>query len=371
MKWPKIRRKFRLGLAEGISKLKLTMEKIDSASVIHIPIEISAKELHARITQQPQLNFIHIDHSDAGQKATDNIINLARRDPETKHKLVIMANAGFHLYTLREGVSSMVRHRRIPTLWRNAIAGEVSVDENLIFSKLDSPETCTGDPRLLVVFSSIAGEMYSPSLMRHFEQNFASIRKFIPNNTYILRIVDFGSVVGSFYLNSISLPENEKNIHNLISKTATKLSISNENITLYGGSKGGTAAAFYALRHGWRGVAADPILSDEYYIKKYNDSHFTVGTFASSKQQRFSEVLQNVHPAAQLSLICSTRSEQFPYIQAAMINDFSDRFLILNSENPQIRSHPDVGRNTIPHALSQINMHLAGISIPKGYHTVW
>ncbi|WP_323716141.1 XcbB/CpsF family capsular polysaccharide biosynthesis protein [Paracoccus aminovorans] len=346
------------------------MEKIDSASVIHVPLDIPVDELRDRIASLPRLNFIHVDHAAASRTQTDSIITLARQDPALKEKLVMMANAGFHLYTLREGVSSMVRHRRIPTLWRLAIAGEVAVDSNTIFSKLEAAPG-GGEPRLLVVFSSIAGVMYTPSLMRHFEQNFASIGKYVPKNTHIMRIADFGGVVGSFYLNSRALPDNEDHISSRIEDAAAGLGVARDNIVLYGGSKGGTAAAFYAMRHGWRGVAADPILSDEHYLRKYRDLHFTEGTFAATKQERFAELVGQVHPEARLSVICSTRSPQFPYIDETLIGRFRDRFLFLNSENPEIRAHPDVGRLTIPHALAQINQHLAGLAVPGGYHTIW
>ncbi len=350
------------------------MEKIDSASVIHVPVDIPIDELRGRLAAQPRLNFLHFDHAKASRNANDNVITLARQDPALREKLVMVANAGFHLYTLREGVSSMVRHRRIPTLWRMAIAGEVAVDRNNIFSTLlpapnNTPEG--GAPKLLVVFSSIAGVMYTPSLMRHFEQNFASIGKYIPKNTHILRIADFGGVVGSFYLNSLALPQNEAHIRARIEDAAAQLGVARDGIVLYGGSKGGTAAAFYAMRHGWRAVAADPILSDEHYVRKYRDLHFTEGTFAATKQARFAELVQQVHPEAQVSVICSTRSPQFPYIDETLIGRFRDRFTFLNSENPEIRAHPDVGRLTIPHALSQINMHLAGLVLPGGFHTIW
>ena len=305
-----------------------------------------------------------------GQKEGDNFINLSRRDAALKAKLVLMANAGFHLYALRDGESSFVRHRRIRTLWNSVISGEIASDANGIFYKLERA-TGAGEPRLLVLFSSIAVNTYGASLTRHFEQNFASISKYLPKNTHILRIVDFGSVVGSFYLNSLSLPENERNIHARIEKAAETLGVSQQNIVLYGTSKGGTAASFYSMRYGWRGVSVDPILSDEYYVKTYWDSHFTVGTFAQTKQQRFSELLENVHPDAKLSVICSTRSPQISYIEPMLIDRFKDRFLFLNSENTGIKNHPDVGRETIPHALSQINMHLAGLDIPGGFQTVW
>ncbi len=346
------------------------MEKIDTQSAIHIPISIPMDELQERLSLLPRLNFVHIEHSSEAQKSTDSVITLARKDSSIKDKLVLLANAGFHLYVVRDGVSSMVRHRRIPTLWKMSTDGELSVDSNGLFSRVESASSA-GEPRLLVVFSSIASKMYTPSLMRHFEQNFSTIGKYVPSNTHILRIADFGSVVGSFYLNSISLPENENNIYEHICATAAKLGVTHENIVLYGTSKGGTAATFYSMRHGWRGVAVDPILSDEHYIRTYNDSHFTIGTFLESKQKRFAELVNSVHPEARMSVICSTRSPQFSYIDETLIKPFSDRFVFLNSENTEIKNHPDVGPKTLPHMLSQLNQHLAGLDVSGIFQTVW
>ena len=368
--WPRNKHLLRLALAEGISRARLIMEKIDSASCIHIDLALPVEELRARIAALPRLNFIHVDSAPHDKVDGESIITLARKDPATKEKLVEMANAGFHLYVLRDGVSSMVHHRRIRTLWRNVISGEIAVDGNDIFYKLEAASG-VGEPRLLVVFSAIAATMYTPSLMRHFEQNFATIGKYVPKNTHILRIADFGGVVGSFYLNSNALPRNEEYIHDRIAAIAAKLGVASENILLYGNSKGGTAAAFYAMRHGWRGVAVDPILSDEHYIKNHRDLHFTEGTFPATKQARFAELVQAVHPEVRLSVICSSRSPQFPYIDETLISRFRDRFLFLNSENAEIRTHPDVGRQTLPHTLAQINRHLAGFDAQGGFHTIW
>ena len=347
------------------------MEKIDTSSKIHVSAEIPEAELRHQIAALPRLNFIHVDHTKQSQSPQDNIITLARRDPALKAKLVLMANAGFHLYVLRDGVSSMVHHRRIPTLWRQVVVGEVTVDKNGVFSKLTPALDASDAPRLLVVFSAVAATMYTPSLMRHFEQNFATIAKYVTRNTHILRIVDLGGVLGSFYLNSNTLPDNERNIQARIAETAAQLGVNTENIVLYGTSKGGTAAAFHALQRGWRGVAVDPIVSDEHYVKKHRDLHFTLGTFPVPKQQRFTELADNVHPDARLSVICSSRSPQYPYITDKLIQPFRDRFLFLNSENPEIRIHPDVGPKTLPHTLSQLNLYLAGLEAPTGLWTVY
>ena len=368
--WPTAQRYLRLGIAESISRVRSFMEKLDSASCIHVDLALPFEELQARIAALPKLNFVHVDHSAVSSDSADSLISLARKDAATKEKLVLLVNAGFHLYVVREGVSSMVRHRRIRTLWRDVIEGSILVDQNDIFHTL-TPAEGAGEPRLLVVFSAVAATMYAPSLMRHFERNFATIGKYVPRNTHILRIADMGGVVGAFYLNSNALPQNEENIWARIEATARRLGVKQENIVLYGASKGGTAATFYALQHGVRGVAVDPILSDEHYEKVCQDLHFTKGTFPASKQARFSALAQSVHPQARLSLICSSRSPQFPYIEELMIQRFRDRFLFLNSENPAIKKHPDVGPQTIPHTLAQVNLHLAGVDAPGGLHIIW
>lgn len=354
-----------------ISRAQEAVTTFDSRVSVKIDLSEPIETLRALLETRPALDFLHVDHSAVAQDGTTSIINLARQNPETKAKLVLLANAGFHLYVLREGVSSMVRHRRIRRLWREVLNGTVQVDENEIFHTLE-PATGAGEPRLLVVFSSIAAKMYTPSLMRHFEKNFSSLPKYVPQNTHVLRIVDFGAVVGSFYLNSLALPQNETHIWARIAATAEALKVDRRNIVLYGASKGGTAAAFYALRHGLRAVAVDPILSDDHYIKVYRDLHFTQGTFAAPKEARFAALLRDeLHPEAALSVICSRRSPQFAYIEPMLIKPYASRFLFLDSDNPGIEKHPDVGPKTVSHMLSQLNLHLAGLPPPTGLHTVW
>lgn len=356
-------------LSEKDSVVKGSKKRLDTDSCIYTSVDISAEALRARIEATPRLNFIHFNNGDAAT-ASDSIITLSRKNPAIKETLIVAANAGFHLYAHRDNQSSMVRHRRIASLWKNIASGEKLRNENGIFYTVETAMGA-GEPRLLVIFSSIAAKMYMPSLMRHFEHNFSSIRKYVPVNTHILRIADMGGVVGSFYLNSNALPSNEDNIRQRIESTAADLGVSKDAIVVYGASKGGTAAVFYALRFGWRGVAVDPILSDAHYVEKYKDLHFTIGTFPATKQERFADLVQSPHPDAKLSVVCSSRSPQFPYIRETLIDQFQDKFLFLNSENAGIRSHPDVGRKTIPHALSQINLHLAGLELPAGMHTVW
>jgi hypothetical protein len=348
------------------------MEKINTKSCIHISLDDPLKTIKNRVLALDKLNFIHVDHAgrQTHTKQANNIISIAGNDADAKAKLTFLANQGFHVYMVRNETSSMVHHRRIRTLWRDVVAKEITVDENNIFY-VTYPPPLTVSPKLLVIFSSIAATMYTPSLQRHFEKNFATIAKYVPQNTHILRIADMGAVVGSFYLNSKSLPNNEAHVAAVIAREAKRLGISNKDVVLYGSSKGGTAAVFYALKYGYQAVAVDPILSDEHYVQEHGDLHFTLDTFEQPKEARFAELVENVHDDTELSVICSTRSPQYPYINETLISRFADRFVFLNSENENIKIHPDVGPKTIPHTLSQLNARLAGVPLGAGLKTVY
>ena len=347
------------------------MDKLNTDACIYISLDDPLETIKEQVLARKKLNFIHVDHAgrESQNKHPTSIISISRDDAESKEKLVFLANHGFHLYVVRDGTSSMVHHRRIKTLWRNVVAKEILVDENNVFYTRQEAQVNSA-PKLLVIFSAIAAKMYTPSLYRHFEKNFASIAKYIPENTHILRIADMGGVVGSFYLNSKSLPKKEDHIAALIAREVERLGISKQDVVLYGTSKGGSAATFYGLKHGYQAVAVDPILSDEHYVNVYRDTHFTLDTTEETKEARFAKLLEDIHPEAQLSVICSTRSPQYPYIDAALISRFSERFVFLNSENKAIKNHPDVGPKTIPHVLSQINARLAGVSLGAGLKTV-
>lgn len=335
----------------------MALDRINTQYAHFLDITTTADTLTDLLIACPTLNFIHINHEDY---ADVNLIGIVRKNPAFKPLLVALANHGFHLYVLRDGVSSFVRHRRIATLWKVVTSGDVQCNKNNMFYKVNSPVDHQVQ-KLVVVFSSIGSVMYTSSLNRHFEQNFKSISKYIPENTAVLRIADMGGVVGSFYLNSHALPDHESHVSALIAQVTRDLGLTNDDVVLYGTSKGGTAATYYSLKDGYSAVAVDPILSDEHYVTTFQDSHFTLGTFPHTKQEKFSQMIQTVHADADLSVVCSQRSPQFPVIEETLINPFRNRFTFFNAQNPKIKDHPDVGPFTLPYTLAQITAKLANL----------
>lgn len=299
-------------------------------------------------------NYFMVDHS--AYPSCDNLLHVSRKDPGAKELVVALANAGFSLYKSEEHVSKFVRNSEIANFWHRVKEGDFLTSDGLVY-QVDLPAN-PAVSKLLVVFSSIGEDIFMSSLMRMFTFNFKSIAKYIPADAAVLRIADIGSVVGSFYLNNNSDRTFGDRVTALIHKVSDDLRVSAENVTLYGASKGGTAALYHGVTGGFNAVVVDPIVSDEYYERVFADSHFTQGTFPETKQQTFSRILESDRLLKQkISIIYSARSPQYSYIGSIVRESKLGRqFNYLNSLNPLINDHPDVGVQTVNIAVMLINM---------------
>lgn len=328
--------------------------------------------LSSDLLSRPALEFIHISHKE-NLAASENLLHIARKNDPLRHVVAELSNHGFYLYALRDGVSSYVRHGRIPTLWNKVVNKTYDIDRNgLVYSFAPAPLK-SSEPKLLVVFSSIAASMYNASLNRYFEQNFKSINKYVPEDTAVLRIADIGGVLGAFYLNTNYLPRNEQNVQELIGEILKRHGIDRSRTTFYGVSKGGTGALYHAILGGYNATVVDPIVSDDHYVDKYNDLHFTRWVHAQRKQDRFRELAQlrdAGREPSRLAVVYSRRSPQYPYINEIVGGGFGDIVSFFDSDNPRIKKHPDVGPATINSTVMLINMTLYGLDLPQGRRTI-
>ena len=318
-----------------------------------------------------ELQFVHVDHSGAGQPG-QNFIEIARRDAQAKDIVVALANRGFMAYALREGTTSFVHYKRLPTLWNKVKDGDCEVDQNGLIYSFEKALNDHPVKHLLVVFSSMAATIYTASMMRHFEQNFSTAQKYMPAGTAVLRIADLGGVVGGWYMNTHALPDNEAHVRALIERIIDRAGISREDVVFYGASKGASAALYHGLQGKYRVVAVDPILADEHYVKMHRDSHFTIGVFPKDKLDKFRELSAAIDPEsiAPTVIICSQRSPQFPYITSVLGKAFNDRIAFFNSLHPDIKVHPDVSPKTLNVAVMAMNMLFYGMPMPGGMHVV-
>lgn len=335
-----------------------------SSFVLNINADVSNEELD-ELLASGLYKYIHIDHSELTLNQ-ENIINLARRHPEVRNKLISLTNNGFLTYVLRDGVSSLVKISELQKLWIPLKEKKYSIsDKGIVYEYVNSEHNI--DKKLLVIFSQIPLDPHSSSLNRYFSRSFSTLEKYVGKNVSILRIADIGGITGAFYLNTIGLPNNENNIQLLIKKIAADNNIAEENIVLYGASKGGTAAMYHGLSCKLKVVAVDPIFDDEFYLSEHDDLHMINGIFPDTKKNKFRILLnEKINHLPDIKVITSKNSEQFSYIED-FLRPIIPKITLLNCINPMIKKHPDVGPYTIHATTALINASLINLPIIPTY----
>ncbi|UWX04700.1 hypothetical protein H1235_08785 [Pseudoxanthomonas sp. NC8] len=123
-------------------------------------------------------------------------------------------------------------------------------------------------------------------------------------------------MVGAFYTDTLAQPDNEARVSALIGKVMADIGVDSRHTVLYGTSKGASGALLHSLRTGLKAVCVEPILhADDYYVRRYRDSHFTCGMFPRDKRELFAAHLAADGPEAERVVIYSSHSPQLPYIR--------------------------------------------------------
>lgn len=350
-----------------------------SKAVLSITREQPISELEILLKDDDcPVRFIHVDHGAEHIGATTNMVKMARWNDQDRELITTLANNGFYTYMVKDNATRFVNEKSLDRLWVSLVSKEfVRHPNGIVYSFTNA--TAATPKRLLVVFSSISGNINTPSLMRYFEQNFKSLQKFIPADTAVLRIADLGGVVGAFYMNTTHLPKNVENIQQVIQEVSRHQGIGHDSVVLYGASKGGTGALLHAIEGDYRCVAVDPIVDDEYYIEHLNDAHFTKnGVFAETKRQVFGRAMGKISSlpevsattSVKLSIICSRNSPQYKYISSTLIDNANSRMSFYDSRNPAITDHPLVGAKTVNMATTLMNLHLYSLPVTAGLYTI-
>jgi len=347
---------------------------------VHLDLVEDLSSLVDRTTAlDPTTSYVHVNH-DLSAKPGDSLISISRRDPAAKKLISHLAMNGFYLYRITDEGSRFVRDHAIGTLWHRIKEGDFSLNDDGLVYSFTPPLVKSEFMRILVVFSSMSTSIYNPSMMRYFEQNLRSAQKHVPANTAILRIADIGGIVGAFYLNTFRNPDNTTRIRRLISDVAISNNVSLNDIVLYGASKGGTGAFYHGVTGGFKCVAVDPVLSDDYYISKYQDSHFTTdGVFLERKQDVFKGVVENAvnadsrtsANATKTAVIYSERSPQYSAIEEIAAKRLQDRAAFFNCINPEINDHPDVSPKSLNTAAMLMNMFFYDMDVSPGVRRVF
>lgn len=282
----------------------------------------------------------------------NNLITLARTNEIAYKMYKELLRRDYILYFFDQGISKFQKREHINDLWvkkdleqHNGVYYTVTAPKERRYNKLESN-------KLLVLFACMAEvEMQDHYLLRArmFTQFFSTIDKSLVKNVHIMRIMDLNASHGSHYVKTTNYPEMEEDIQSAIQKVAKELNVSDDDIVLYGASKGGTGAILHGATLDYKTLAVDPIINLEYYNR--SDYHFLVGLRDVDLSDRLNEKLQN--NKRKKYVICSP-SVKFNYANVQKINHHIS-LQTIELVDQHVVKHPDVSRNSVPLQLMVIN----------------
>ncbi|MHA5050512.1 Ig-like domain-containing protein [Streptomyces sp. SD15] len=225
-----------------------------------------------------------------------------------------------------------------------------------------------GNRHLVVVFANFAapGDYgWSNGVFDKLRANILWIRdRFDGNRSYYLcKEMDFSL---------------EQSVVTLISKVMKALDLTPDSVTLWGGSKGGSAALYFGLKYGFRNIVS---IAPQFLVGTYvRDVHpgvarFMLGESVPEQNVRIVDSLlpdlvrSGVNPTANIYLVSSAQDDQYPVQVEPFLGLFQhyENFNFIFSDSPHITDHTQVAGRNVPVLMGIVNFLIDGIAPRLGF----
>ncbi|WP_411088561.1 hypothetical protein [Streptomyces sp. 061-3] len=164
----------------------------------------------------------------------------------------------------------------------------------------------------------------------------------------------------------------ERSVIELISRVMNALALTPDDCTMFGSSKGGTAALYFGLKYGFRNVVASvPQFRIGTFVKESmpGAARLMMGEVTDEKVHILDSVLPNVVRAgtyrdANVYLISSPQDEQYTHHVEPFLGLFQGytNFNFVYNDSPLIASHGKVTLRNLPTMMGLLNLLVDGIT---------
>ncbi|MEU6477301.1 hypothetical protein ABZ858_10485 [Streptomyces sp. NPDC047017] len=194
----------------------------------------------------------------------------------------------------------------------------------------------------------------------------------------ILWIRDRFHGMNSYYLCKDMDFSLEQSVATLISHVMRALSLTPGDVTLWGGSKGGSAALYFGLRYGFRNIVSlVPQFLIGSYVRKVHPqvAAFMLGEGVPEENVRAVDAIlpdlvrSGTHRSANIYLLSSPQDEQYPEQVEPFLGLFQhyENFNFIFSESPFITDHTQVTRRNVPALMGLANLLADGMPPRLGF----
>ncbi|MGW0832663.1 hypothetical protein [Streptomyces prunicolor] len=170
----------------------------------------------------------------------------------------------------------------------------------------------------------------------------------------------------------------EQSVVTLISNVMKSLDLTTESVTLWGGSKGGSAALYFGLKYGFKNIVAiAPQFSIGTYVKNVHPgtARFMLGEGVPEENVRIVDSLvpdlarSGANRAANIYLVSSPQDDQYPTQVEPFLGLFQhyENFNFVFSDSPHIADHTQIAGRNVPMLMGIVNLLIDGIAPRLGF----
>lgn len=237
---------------------------------------------------------------------------------------------------------------------------------NEIYYHLDSPDIqkkqTNNANKLVVFFLSLPpydGLISNNPIDRSYTNMFTDIQRSLVKDTFVLRIADLNLVRGSFYVNSVNFPDYEDKIQSLIQKIKIENTIPDENVVMFGASRGAVGALLHGAKMNTKVVAVDPIINDQEYVQHRDDVHYVGHNRPVDLTDKFVNYMAN---SKANGVIISNKfiSKNFLYLKRIPL---PTSFKLISLNDNTVKEHAEFSRNSVPEQLMWLNAMLSDVQL--------
>ncbi|MBA2947667.1 hypothetical protein [Streptomyces himalayensis] len=225
-----------------------------------------------------------------------------------------------------------------------------------------------GNRHLVVVFANFSAPQdygWSNGVFDNVRANILWIRDRFDgmNSYYLCKEMDFSL---------------ERSVATLIFNVMKALELTPDDVTMWGGSKGGSAALYFGLRYGFRNIVSIvPQFLVGTYVNRVHPkvARFMLGEGVPEENVRIMDAIlpdlvrSETNRGANIYLLSSPQDEQYKEQVEPFLGLFQryENFNFIYSESPFITDHTQVTRRNVPALMGIVNLLADGTPPRLGY----
>lgn len=261
--------------------------------------------------------------------SNENMLVQSYQDSKVFEVYQSLIQRDYMLYWHHNKESYFIKRENINEIWKRSDLSSIGGLFYTVSKPISARKSEQEPANLIVIFSPLPNgrKIYSSNIAdRTFQVYFPNIQKFLPKNTFVLRIMDINLTYGSLYFNTENYPNMEIDVQTIIENVRNELEIAHDKVILYGVDSVGLSALYHGIKGDYGSVSTNPylslqdldnekVLTSKFFIKSLkmnllDNSHFSVDNTQVSINKHYvisiapkAKIIHNMNQFAKIHLM--------------------------------------------------------------------